>query len=66
MKTCDRCLPKFVPVTETFIMSMEGTQIDLCEKCKNEVLAFIHKPPEKKRGILSLGKRKKDSEHANL
>ena len=65
MKACDRCLPKLVPSLEEFNLSKEGTVIDLCEKCKNEVLQFIHNPPgEEKRSILSLGKTKKNSVNA--
>ena len=62
MKACDRCLPKLIPAVDCFLLEREGTVIDVCEKCKNETLQFIHKPPkEEKRSILSLGKRKQNS-----
>ena len=65
MKACDRCLPKLVPSVEEFNLTQEGSVIDLCEKCKNEVLQFIHSPPNpEKRSILSLGKRKQNSAKA--
>lgn len=63
MNVCDRCLPKYVPATDNIIVEKEDVWINLCEKCKNEVLEFIHNPPEPPRKkLLGLGKRKESTQ----
>ena len=44
MRICDRCGEK--EIAEKFVSKIDGSEVDLCGKCKGDFQKFLH-PPHK-------------------